>query len=170
MRNAVQSVPFTREGDQVLLNLTFEPMESVLVIFNKTQRTLPPRLSRADLATAATIPVAGGPVPPPAPPRPLIDPSPTGMLTRSPVTGNPFEGSCEVPANLDLAAVRVILDMDTPEPEAAARVTINGQDSGGFIGNPPHLDVTRHLRHGENSIRIEPFAPRSVRLAVVPDR
>lgn len=170
MRNAVQSVPFTREGDQVQLNLTFEPMESVLVIFNKTRRTLPPRLARADLATAATIPVAGGPVPPPAPPRPLTHPSPTGMLTLSPVTGNPFEGSCEVPADLDLAAVRVILDMDTPEPEAAARVTINGQDAGGFIGNPPHLDVTRRLRHGENSIRIEPFAPRSVRLAVVTDR
>ena len=37
---------------------------------------------------------------------------------------------------------------------------------GGFIGRPLRLDVTRHLRTGTNTLRIEPFAPRAARLAV----
>jgi hypothetical protein len=167
MRNEIQAVPFTREGDHVTLSLAFEPMESVLVVFNQTQRSLPPRLTRDLLAAATHIPVKGGPVPPPAPPRPLIEPSPTKMLTLSPVQGNPFEGTCELPADLDLATARVVLELDTLKPEEAARITINGQDAGGFIGKPLHLEVTRHLKHGENTIRIEPFAPGAVRLAIL---
>jgi hypothetical protein len=160
-------VPFTREGDHIVLPLTFEPLQSVLIVFNKTRRALPPRITDDDLRSATIIPVTGGPVPPPAPARPLIDPSPNKMLTLSPVTGNPFEGTCQIPPALDLAASRVILQLDVIEPEAAARITVNGRDAGGFIGKPLHLDVSRHVKHGENSIRIEPFAPRSARLAVL---
>ena len=167
MRNDIHSVPFAREDDHIVLPLTLEPMESVLVIFNKTQRPLPPRLTAEALAAAATIPVTGGPVPPPDPPRPVIEPSPNRMLTLSPVVANPFEGACMVPADLDLATARVVLEMDGLAPEEAARVTINGNDAGGIIGRPFLLDVTRHLKHGENNLRIEPFAPASVRLAVV---
>lgn len=165
MRNTIQSVPFTRDGDHVVLSLTFEPMESVLVVFNKSQRTLPARLTGGASASATIIPVLGGPVPPVAPPRPLIDPSPTKMLTLSPVTGNPFEGTCEIPAGLDTG--RVVLEMDQIEPEEAARVTINGKDAGGFIGKPFRLEVSRHLKPGKNTLRIEPFAPKSVRLVIV---
>ena len=49
--------------------------------------------------------------------------------------------------------------MDDVAPEAAARVTVNGKDAGGFIGRPLRLDVTRLLQPGTNTIRIEPFAP-----------
>jgi hypothetical protein len=45
-------------------------------------------------------------------------------------------------------------------------VTINDGFAGGFIDKPFRLDVTRHLRPGTNTFRIEPFAPRTVRLAV----
>jgi hypothetical protein len=167
MRNQIQSVPFTRDGNHVILSLNFEPMESVLVVFNKSKRPLPPRLSHEALAEAGMIAVTGGPVPPPAPPRPLIEPPPNKMLTLSPVVANPFEGTCNIPDGIDLTTARIVLEMDGLAPEEAARVTINGEEAGGFIGKPFRLEVARHLKQGDNSIRIEPFAPVSVRLVVV---
>ncbi|MDD2598659.1 MAG: glycosyl hydrolase [Kiritimatiellae bacterium] len=86
----------------------------------------------------------------------------------SPVTSDPFVGHCELPAEMNLAQVRVLLEMDEIEPEAAARVTINGQDAGGFIGKPLQLEVTKHLKPGTNTVVIEPFAPKSARLTVWP--
>lgn len=67
----------------------------------------------------------------------------------------------------DLTTARVVLEMEGLSPEEAARVTINGQDAGGFIGKPLRLEAGQRLKHGENIIRIEPFAPRSVRLVVM---
>ena len=166
MRNGIHSVPFTRDGSQVEIPLAFEPMESMLIVFNKTRRALPPRLGSGELASATVVPVKGGPVAPAAPPRAIIEPSPTRMLTRSPVSARPYEGACHLPADLDLTKARVILDMDGISPEEAARVSINGKDAGGLIGKPLRLEVTGRLVHGENRIRIEPFAPESVRLLV----
>jgi hypothetical protein len=90
----------------------------------------------------------------------------TGQLTLSPVKADPFIGHGELPASLDLERSRVFLEMSGLEPEAAARVTVNGRDASGFIGKPLRLDVTRHVRPGTNSIRIEPFAPRIARLLI----
>jgi hypothetical protein len=148
----------------VQLDLTLEPMESVLVVFNKAQRQLPPRLTREALASGRIIPVTGGPVDPPKPPWPIIEPSPTKMLTLSPVAGNKFDGVCTIPADVNLATARVVLEADEIAPEAAARVTINGKDAGGFIGRPLRLDVTKLLQPGTNRVAIAPFTPKSVRL------
>ncbi len=84
----------------------------------------------------------------------------------SPVEADPFEGVVALPADVNLAASRVCLELDGLAPEEAARVTINGRDAGGFIGRPMRLDVTALLKPGENTVRIEPFAPTSARLAV----
>ncbi|MCX7006800.1 MAG: glycosyl hydrolase [Kiritimatiellaeota bacterium] len=86
--------------------------------------------------------------------------------TGSPVVADPFDGVCEIPAAIKLAASRVYLEMDEMLPEAAARVTVNGQDAGGCIGNPLRLEITAHLKAGANTIRIEPFAPKSAKLVV----
>ena len=88
------------------------------------------------------------------------------QLTLSPVKANPFFGSCELPASLDLRQSRVYLQLEGLAPEAAARVTINGKDAGGFIGLPLRLSVTPFLQPGRNRIQIEPFAPATARLAV----
>lgn len=164
MRNEIQSVPFTRDGSHVEIPLTLEPLESVLVVFNESQRQLPPR-TPGDAITV--IAVNGGPVAPSAPPEPLVNPPPKGMLTLGPVAAKPFEGTCQLPNELDLAKARVYLEMETLKPEEAARVTINGKDAGGFIGRPLRLEVTRHLKSGSNTLRIEPFAPESVRLIAI---
>jgi hypothetical protein len=166
MRNDIQSVDFTRDGPHVEIPLTLEPMESVLVVFNKNQRPLPPRPGGGLAASATVIPVNGGPVPPAAPPKPLIQPPPKSGLTLSPVVARTFEGTCQVPDAFDLKKSRVYLVMETLAPEEAARVTINGRDAGGFIGRPLRLEVTRHLKAGSNTLRIEPFAPESARLII----
>ena len=89
-----------------------------------------------------------------------------GPLTLSPVVAKPYLGHFDVPVNVDLSQVRVYLEMDDLSPELAARVTVNDQDAGGFISAPLRLLVTPHLKSGRNTIRIEPFAPTSARLAI----
>jgi len=89
-----------------------------------------------------------------------------GGLTLSPVKADPFRGRCTLPAGVDLAKDRVCVELDAIAPEEAARITVNGAYAGGFIGKPFRLDVTRHLKAGENVIEIQPFAPGSAKLAV----
>jgi hypothetical protein len=141
-------------------------MESVLIVFNKTHRPLPPRLTSSDLASATIIPVSGGSTSPPSPP---IHSHTDGKLTLSPVSAMPFEGICDVPDDVDLTKARIYLEMETLKPEEAARVTINGRDAGGLIGRPLRLEVTHWLRPGPNTIGISPFAPRLARLIVFDD-
>jgi hypothetical protein len=53
---------------------------------------------------------------------------------------------------------------------AAMVSAINGHDAGGFIGRPFWLDVIRSLKHGVNTVKIEPFAPKSVRLVILGEK
>jgi hypothetical protein len=92
--------------------------------------------------------------------------SPGKPFTASPVTANPFIASCGIPADLDLSKSRFVLEVDDLTHEAAASVTVNGQPAGGFIGRPLRLNITRFLKSGENTIRIDPFRPESARLVV----
>jgi hypothetical protein len=89
-----------------------------------------------------------------------------GQITLSPVKADPFFGHCEIPAGADLKKSRVYLELDELAPEAAARVTVNDHFAGGFIGRPLRLDVTAYLKPGANTIRIEPFAPKSAQLVI----
>lgn len=89
----------------------------------------------------------------------------SGQLTLSPAKADPFVGHCDL-TQFDLAGTRVYLELGGISPETAARVTINGKDAGGFIGSPSRLEISRCLKPGVNNLRIEPFAPESVRLAV----
>ena len=163
MRNEINSVAFTRNGKSVQFNLVLEPMESVLLVFNPKQRELSARLEGDTVRLRDTITVIREPAPAP-PPAELIA---GRRVTVSPVEANPFLGKCNLPSNVDLAKGRVVIEMDELMPEEAAQVTINGNDAGGFIGRPLRLDVTKYLKHGVNTIRIEPFAPKSVRLVVL---
>ena len=51
--------------------------------------------------------------------------------------------TCAVPATLDLKHSCVYLEAAGIAPEAAARVTVNGADAGGFIGASLRLAVYR---------------------------
>ena len=71
-----------------------------------------------------------------------------------------------LPADIGLSTSRVYLQLDGLTPEVAASIAINGAHAGGFIGKPFRLAVTRFLKSGANTIRIEPFSPRSAELVV----
>ncbi len=91
-----------------------------------------------------------------------------GQLTLSPVKADPFLGHCHL-ANADLKQGRIYLELGALAPETAARIAVNGSRVGGFIGKPARLEISRHLKPGANTFRIEPFAPESVRLVIGPD-
>ena len=87
-----------------------------------------------------------------------------GALTLSPVTADPFFGHCDLPAATDLTRSHIYLELDELTPETAARVTVNDAYAGGFLVKPLRLEVTKLLKPGSNTLRIEPFAPKSARL------
>jgi hypothetical protein len=84
---------------------------------------------------------------------------------RAPVPqADPFEGAAEWTAAPDTARGRVMLVMDGVRE--GVRVQVNGQEAGGCIGAPFMLDVTGLVKAGSNTVRIEPFAPKTVKLAL----
>ena len=175
MRNEITMPSYRRLGDgQVEISLDLEPDESLLLVFNAEQRPLPLRLSPG-AQPLRTIPIISDTVS--EKPKRISWTSGIAeyyrallnkkeMLTTSPVKADPFIGNFELGADLDLQSCRFYLVCDEIKPEAAARVTMNGAYAGGFIEKPLRLDVTPNLVKGNNTILIEPFAPKSVWLEV----
>jgi hypothetical protein len=90
-----------------------------------------------------------------------------GRLTVSPITADLFRGKCEIPADVDLTKVRAVLVAEGL-PDDCAAITINGAAAGGFLGAPTRLDVTAHLKRGQNVIEIAPLAPKAARVMIYP--
>lgn len=163
MRNEITK-PVTRRvaKGMVEVDLALAPLESVLLVFRSGTKALPARLEPESKAVA-TIPVNRVP----SDEKPVaLPPAGKGPFTGSPVKADPYDGVCEVGTLIALKDSRVCLEAEGIAPEEAARVTVNGTYAGGFIGQPLRLDVTRLLKAGSNRIRIDPFAPATVRLAV----
>jgi hypothetical protein len=163
MRNEITAIPFQRINDrQVEFSLTMEPYESVLLVFQPTKTARPMRIEPGAKPIREPIAINRDPNPPI---KPLV-PDPKGRpLTLGPVkVADLFHGRVTIPADVDLARCRVYLEMDDL-PDDAAAVKVNGASAGGLIGKPSRLDITRHLKAGENAITIEPLAPKAARLA-----
>ena len=166
MRNEITTPRNHRLGpDQIEIDLTLAPLESLLLVFRDGSNKLPARLE-PDTRAATTIPVTRVASPEVPAAVPIAGKQP---FTASPVkVATPYDGVCELAAAVDLIKSRVYLETAALAPEAAARVTVNGSDAGGFIGAPLRLDVTRLLKPGKNTLRLEPFAPSELHLAVFP--
>jgi hypothetical protein len=170
MRNEIMRIPFRARGELKEFALTLEPLESVLLVFQEKARPIRNRFADDSLPRGVRVPVvrdlavkkAGDTLSG----QPPLGRSPGDGLTLSPVKADLFEGQAQVPGDLDLTHSLAVLEMDNVSPEAAARVAVNGQYAGGFIGRPFRLDVTRLLRTGANTIRIEPFAPGTAQLVI----
>lgn len=160
MRSELNSVPSKRAGDNVEFALTLEPMESVLVVFNRKVRPLPLRLEATPGAPEMTIEVVANPRA-----SKIQQPEQKDGI-RSPVTNNTFNGICDIPATVNLSKSRVYLELGELAPEGAANVTVNGLYAGGFIGKPYRLDITKHLKPGGNTITTAPFTPKSAKLSI----
>jgi hypothetical protein len=144
MRNEITSVPVKRGEDGTEFPLTLEPMESVLVVCQPEKRELPVRLTSGTVGGAQVIPVSN-----------------------TSWSGAPFSGRFELSADVDSATSRVFVEVERPISEPAGRITVNGAEAGGFIGRPYRLDITRHLKPGENTLKVAPFAPTAVRVLVM---
>lgn len=176
LRNELTSIDYSRRAaDEVEVSLWLEPYESALLVFNPERRVLPLRLApdaRPEREIAARREADPAPLDPAARnglwERIRLWMSAGGRVTLSPVEARPFFGRVTLPAEVDLARSRVYVLCEGITPEAAARVTVNGQYAGGFIERPLRLEVTALVRPGENELRIEPFAPASVKLGVFP--
>jgi len=172
MRNEITAIEYRRLAkDEVEISLSLEPYESVLLVFNPEKRALPARLS-ADAQPVREIKVQRD-LSVKEPPRPDSQLwrlrawfKAKGKLTLSPVKANPFNGKFYIPGDLDLSKTRVYVLCEGIEPEAAARITVNNAYAGGFIESPLRLEISKFLGPGANTLRIEPFAPKSVKLAV----
>ncbi len=89
-------------------------------------------------------------------------------LTLAPVKADPFKGSFQLPADW-LEKRTIYLEAAEIKPEGAATVKLNDHFIGGFIGKPYRLNLTEYVRKGENTLLIEPFAPKSVRIVTYPN-
>ena len=170
MRNEISRVPFVMRGELKEFALTLEPLESVLLVFQEQARPLRDRFVGDVPSRGHRVPVVrdlaarkAGDAPSGQPP---VGRTSGDVLTLGPVKADPFEGHAEIPGDLDIARSHAVLELDNLSPEAAARVTVNCQYAGGFIGRPFRLDVTRLLRKGSNTIAIEPFAPASAQIEI----
>jgi hypothetical protein len=163
MRNEINSIPFKRNGKSVELSLVLEPSESALLVFNKQQRDLPGRITDAEIIAGKSISVIAQQVHV-SEPKKLKS---AKHLTVSPVKADPFIGRCNLPESVDIKNACIVIDMDGLSPEQAARITVNGDYAGGFIERPLRLDITKYLKHGKNTVKIEPFTPKLVRLVIL---
>jgi hypothetical protein len=171
MRNTITSVPFQPVGDRTIeLSLTLEPLESVLLVFRPQAKSLASRIEPDTAPARGPIAVQRLATPPelltanerPVPARQSV--SQQAELTLSPVMADPFVGRFVLPADWSLDELRVCVELEGLAPEAAAAITVNGEQSGGFIGKPYRLDITQHVHPGENTITIEPFAPKQANI------
>jgi len=163
MRNEITAIPFSRVNDaQVEFTLMLEPLETLLLVFQTENVARPMRIESGTKPVREPIALARDANPPT---KPLVPERKKGRpLNLSPVkAADPFRGRATIPADVDLTRCRVYLEMDAL-PDHAASVIVNGKRAGGVIGKPLRLDITRHVKLGENTVQIGPLAPKAARL------
>jgi hypothetical protein len=164
VRNEITSVPFRQTDDRhVEFSLVLEPYESLLLVFQPTKIARPARIETDTKPARAPIALVRDANPPT---NPLVpEPKEGRPVTLSPVkAADPYRGRATIPADVDLTRCRVLLEMDEL-PDVSAAVKVNGVAAGGVIGRPSRLDITRHVKAGENTVEIEPLAPKGARIA-----
>jgi len=77
---------------------------------------------------------------------------------------DPFEGTFNLAESIDPAKSRVYVEMEGIYE--GARLTVNDTYAGGVIGAPFRVEITRHVKAGENRLLIEPYAPKKVGVGV----
>ena len=96
---------------------------------------------------------------------------PWGILQNKPYTASPVFKAATGTGTFTLEALkpgrRVYVAFETIGQEDALRIHVNDADAGGFICAPFHLDITRFVKPGENTIRVEPFLPEKTTVFVV---
>ena len=160
MRNEITSVPWRQEAGGVAFDVTLEPIESVLVRFGgKSER--PPRID-ASMQRKGVFDVT-----PDAVAAPVVYPVPE-QGQKSPCKGVAFQGEVTLAEGAIKPGQRayIVCEMGEGATEDAAAIRVNNAYAGGFIGKPYHVEITRALTPGRNTVRVEPFPVEKVRVEV----
>ncbi len=113
MRNEITRIPFVMRGVIKEFSLTLEPLESLLLVFQETGRSLPYRfgtdgsLPGQRLSVVRDLAASQAAAPSGPPPGGSSGKGPT----LSPVKADPFEGRVQVPGDFDLARARALLEL-----------------------------------------------------------
>jgi hypothetical protein len=164
MRGEINSIPYSRSGDQVEFTLTLEPNESVLLVFQPKARPLPARIEPN--FAGRSIPLA--PLQVQRSPEPTIafDAVTAGFAGCSWIwypEGNPRNaapaGACYFRKNIGvLEKVKKAIFHVTADN--SMELYVNGQKAGTSDSspegwrNPVQLDVTKFVRQGSNQLAI----------------
>jgi hypothetical protein len=164
MRNEITAVASHRiDAETVEVQLTMEPLETLLLLFQPKKIARPPRIGPGVQPLRPPI-VPMCTTNPPQTPLPPLDAR--RAKTVSPAAeAAPLREYFTLPADVNPARCRVFLEMEGL-PDDSAAVTVNGAWAGGVIGRPPRLEIGRHVRPGDNFIVIQPYAPKTVRIVV----
>jgi hypothetical protein len=164
LRNELTTVAARQDGDGVTFDLTLEANESVLLRFGGKGQ-YPARL------TTTAKPVLTLPVEKDVNAMSVVYPVPPAKSQMSPCKDPvAFQGIVTVPSSHLKTGMRVYLvcELAAEAMEQAAVLRVNGVYAGGFIGKPWRIEISKSLRVGENTFRIEPFPVQSVRLEFYP--
>ncbi len=171
LRNQITAVPYTRQGDTVELTMALEPSESVLLVFQQTQRKLPARIEPHGVQPTRTVALTRDALPPVV--EPTLDDA-ASQATRS------LNKLCwvwypEPNANSAAAPGKCCFrkQFTTPSAGKIQQATfvgtadnsfvlyVNGReagrsdDSGEGWRNPAQLDVRALLEAGANQLAVE---------------
>lgn len=166
MRNEITTPAFERIDDKhIEVTMSLEPLESFLLVMQPEKIARPARIELSTKPIRESIALVRIPSAPVEGPKPV---NTDGPFCLSPVgSADPFHGKVTLPADVDLSACRVYLEMDEL-PDTSAAVTVNGQKAGGMVGRPCRLEIGRLLKSGENEVLIEPLPPKAARLVFYP--
>jgi len=161
LRNEITSLPYRADASGVTFDLTLEPNESVLIVFNDHSRPLPPR------TPGLCKDVASFPIQPDpnfkARTDPVIEKINGNQMTDSPVFSQEFQGTCKLPASLDTAKVRAYLEFDGyPNPPQRLEIVkaVYTQRKPPAGQKPAVVDLTKQVAAAvrDGSIRL-PITP-----------
>ncbi|MFW6163597.1 MAG: glycosyl hydrolase, partial [Planctomycetota bacterium] len=172
MRNEVAAVLCERKADHVELDLTLEPSESVLLVFQAAERPLPRRLTPEAKPVADPIPIVRQPEQEPAggPPASEEKPSDASALEGCKwiwyPEGNP---AASAPPATRYFRKTISLPPGRKVRSAVFRLTcdndfvlyVNGTRAGASDRTEENwrqlktLDVTKHLKAGDNTLAIQ---------------
>ena len=164
VRNEIVAIPFRHVGEGVVeFSLVLEPLETVLIVFQPKRRPRPLRIEAGGKPIRRPIPLVRDPNPrvPQLPPLDAQRPKTTSLVAAA----DPFRAHFTLPGDVDQAACRIYLELEEL-PDNSAAVSLNGTFTGGVIGRPSRLDITRHVKPGRNTVAIEPLAPHSAKLVL----
>ncbi|HEV58491.1 MAG TPA: hypothetical protein ENN87_13530 [Phycisphaerales bacterium] len=170
LRGHVTRPAFDRDGSSVLIDLTLEPYESQLLVFNDSRRRLPRRIEGDRVRPLGTIPLAARELPELPPARPVVEEDPLARLdglswvwfpeenpaaTAAPGTVY-FRRSFTLPADAKIATARFIGTADN-----GMRLYVNGraiEANDGTLddwGSVSKINLVELLRPGRNTVAIE---------------